>query len=265
MRNPLRSVLGLAALLSGGALSFGADLGLQPPRVIEQPVWVFPPEVARESVYEGEARVLVSISEEGELLDFILLGFTHPAFGREVAEALPRCRFAPGRVRGEPATTRTPITVHFAQQGTVVSMTGGESLANYVARLTTRPTYIGTVCAGQKLDRPLQAATVVSPQYPGELRERAESGTVTVDFYVDAEGRVRMPATSATSHPSFARTAIGAVEQWRFEPPTSGGEPVIVHVQQEFRFLPPAPEPKPTEGRTAAASGSQTAPNAPRF
>lgn len=264
MHLPLRTAVGLLAFFAAAIAK--AEPGLEPPRVIEQPIWLFPQEVARDSVYEGEARVLVSVSEEGELLDFILLGFTHPAFGREVADALPRCKFAPGRVRGEPATTRVPITIHFAQQGTVISMTGGESLAKYVARLTTRPTFTGTVCPGQKLDRPLQTAAMVSPQYPAELRARAESGTVTVDFYVDAEGRVRMPATSAGSHPSFARTAIGAVEQWKFEPPTSGGEPVLVHVQQEFRFKPPMePPPKQAEGRTASTGATDKVLPASRF
>ncbi len=48
--------------------------------------------------------MLVSISEEGQVLDFVVLGYTHPAFAQEVVSALPKLRFIPARVRGEPAT-----------------------------------------------------------------------------------------------------------------------------------------------------------------
>ena len=38
--------------------------GIEPPRVIEQPMWTYPMQAAREMIYQGNARVLLSISED---------------------------------------------------------------------------------------------------------------------------------------------------------------------------------------------------------
>lgn len=237
MHPPLRFVLSLFLWLGASALA--SEPAIEPPRVIEQPMWNYPHAAASEFVFQGHARVLVSISEEGEVLDFIVLGFTHPAFAQEVVSSMSHFRFLPARVRGEPAATRIPITFNFEQQGNVVSMTASEQVERHLARFSRFGEFKPTVCPGRELDEPLVATTVVSPLYPMELRARAVEGEVTVDFYVDPEGRVRMPATAVNAHPSFARMAMGAIEQWRFAPPTSGGEPVLVHVRQLFRFMPP--------------------------
>lgn len=268
---PLRSVFIFSFLtLSLGVNARASSPAIEPPRVIEQPVWNYPLEAARELIYEGHTRVLVTISEEGQLLDFIVLGFTHPSFAQEVVSAMPRFRFLPARVRGEPSTTRLPITFHFEQQGNVVSMMASEQMERHVTRLIRRG-FKPTVCPGTKLDGPLVVTNTVSPGYPAELRGRGLETEVTVDFYVDPEGRVRMPATPADAHPSFAREAIGAVEQWQFEPPTSSGEPVLVHVQQTFHFLSPTERTAktPADARTAAASTTtalaEDSSTAPRF
>src|ERR1043165_724780 len=57
-----------------------------PARVIEEPVWIFPLKAERAGLRYGEVRALLSISEEGALLDFLVLGSTHLAFAEEVAD-----------------------------------------------------------------------------------------------------------------------------------------------------------------------------------
>ncbi|MCX6951979.1 MAG: energy transducer TonB [Verrucomicrobia bacterium] len=88
----------------------------------------------------------------------------------------------------------------------------------------------------RELDRipvPLQA---VSPRYPEELARLGAVGEITVDFYIDERGAVRMPYVSSHAQPLLARLAVDAVRQWKFEPPTRRGQPVLVHVRQLFRF-----------------------------
>ena len=63
--------------------------------------------------------------------------------------------------------------------------------------------------------------------------------TVTVEFYIDEQGTVRMAAVPRESAGDvYAAAAVAAVEQWRFEPPLRKGEPVLVLAQQEFKFRP---------------------------
>jgi TonB family protein len=92
------------------------------------------------------------------------------------------------------------------------------------------------VCPSGALDRPLTPSQVVEPRYPDELRHEGPAGEVKVDFYVDGSGRVRLPAVDPKAHPSFAREATEAVLEWRFEPPTRGGRPALVKVEQVFNF-----------------------------
>jgi TonB family protein len=72
-------------------------------------------------------------------------------------------------------------------------------------------------------------------------------GKVTVDFFVDESGKTRMPVVAGRSDDSLAGFAIAAVKQWRFEPPTRGGIPVLVRVSQDFNFVPANPPPPKKE------------------
>src|SRR5438045_3435773 len=106
MRPSLRILCGSVALLGWTSGASGAQPKVVPPRVIDEPVWSYPLAAERAAVRHGEARALVSISEEGELVDFLVIGCTHHAFAEAVVEALPKFRFAPAKVRGEPTAVR---------------------------------------------------------------------------------------------------------------------------------------------------------------
>jgi len=59
---------------------------------------------------------------------------------------------------------------------------------------------------------------------------------VEVRFYIDETGAVRMPAVDSDAHPYLAETAVTAVKEWRFAPPTHDGRPVLVAASQVFDF-----------------------------
>lgn len=240
----LRILFGWLGLLG---VASGAE-GVVPPKLIDQPEWPFPLAAERAGLRSGEVQAVISLSDRGELLDFILLGASHPAFAAQLAQMLPEYRFAPARIRGEPMPVRMPVKFSFRQEGAMVSFTANEKLAAQFQEVSANGNYTWWLCLAAQLDRPLVVVNRVSPAYPDELRARGEAGEVTIDFYVDNEGRVRLPAAETNAHLSFAREAIRAVEQWRFEPPTSGGRPAIVHVVQAFRF----PSPGPEDGKRAA-------------
>jgi TonB family protein len=240
MRRSIFPLAGAFALTVAGASAAGAaPSAVVPVRVTDEPVWVYPPKAEQAGIRHGEARAVVSVSEEGELLDFIVIGCTHPAFAEEVAASLPKYRFAPAKIRGEPTTVRMPLSFFFQQQGTVVSVSPTEQWQSQFARIGREDDFQSWICLPRDLDRPLTVAKSVSPRYPNELRHRGEPASVTIDFFVDGEGRVRMPAADATASPGFAREAASALSAWQFEPPTSNGRPVIVQVTQTFRFAAP--------------------------
>jgi outer membrane biosynthesis protein TonB len=59
---------------------------------------------------------------------------------------------------------------------------------------------------------------------------------VSVDFFIDETGSVRMPAVSANDDVHLTALAIDALRQWKFEPPTHNGRPVLAKAVQVFNF-----------------------------
>ena len=47
---------------------------------------------------------------------------------------------------------------------------------------------------------------------------RQTPATVVVIFIVDENGRVQDPKVQRTTNPSFDRSALAAIKQWKFEP-----------------------------------------------
>jgi TonB family protein len=61
---------------------------------------------------------------------------------------------------------------------------------------------------------------------------------VAIDFYIDETGTVRMPAVSIKDDSELTALAVMALRQWKFEPPTRNGRPVLVKATQVFNFGP---------------------------
>jgi TonB family protein len=74
------------------------------------------------------------------------------------------------------------------------------------------------------------------PRFTGALAERVAGATVTVKFFVDETGRVRVPIIVDSAMPELGAAARAAVEQWRFEPPRTGGRATIALEIQTLSF-----------------------------
>ena len=57
-----------------------------------------------------------------------------------------------------------------------------------------------------------------------------------VKFFVDTEGRARVPVVISAATPELGAAVVAAVKQWRFDPPRLDGKPVIVLETYTFRF-----------------------------
>jgi outer membrane biosynthesis protein TonB len=68
------------------------------------------------------------------------------------------------------------------------------------------------------------------------LADKGVKGQVTVEYYIDETGAVRMPAVSADDNPILGALTVIAIGQWKFTPPTSRGKGVLVKASQVFDF-----------------------------
>lgn len=85
-------------------------------------------------------------------------------------------------------------------------------------------------------DRMPIVLTRVPPKYPEALRLSGISGEAVVSFVITAEGDVKDPAVTRSTHREFETPALEAVQQWKFDPGRKSGRPVNVRLSVPLVF-----------------------------
>jgi protein TonB len=76
----------------------------------------------------------------------------------------------------------------------------------------------------------------VAPAYPSELRAKKTQGEVWLLLVVDIRGRVSNVRVEKSSYSAFAKPAVEAVKQWKFDPAMRGGQKVACRMRVPIRF-----------------------------
>jgi TonB family protein len=127
------------------------------------------------------------------------------------------------------------LNLYFRSDGILVTFDNPEAPPSHMKMTEHRDEMIEYhVCSLRDLDRIPTPIHVVAPA----ALLRPDAGEVKVEFYIDEQGRVRIPVARETSDAAFANAAVDAVSQWQFDPPTSKGKPVLVHAVQIFTIKP---------------------------
>ena len=231
---------GLALSVSGFAAA-PAPADYVPMKVIQTERIIYPRRAIQLGITTGEVHVSLQVDETGKLTDVLVTAYTHPVLAESAVQGLKKWRYEPAWLGGEAMSATVDLEFQFESRGLVVV---DLSINSYVELrdLQLRPgAYTYKACTLREHDRIPTPSKVVQPLYPYEAAQKQQSAVVTVQFYIDEEGRVRLPAVSrATSEKNgaFAAAAVNAVSQWQFEPPLSKGQPVLVAVRQDFNFNP---------------------------
>jgi len=200
----------------------------------------YPARLFHNGVLRGDAQVVLEVDAKGHLTDSLVMAYTHKEFADEVMRVVKQWQFEPGLLRNEPVITVLTVDFKFEITGVAIitknmNLLIQEAMEN--ESLAYRP-------RGMKnLDQIPVPISVTGPIYPKEWIDQGRSGKVTVQFFIDEQGRTRMPTLVGTADNLLAGSAIDAVMQWHFEPPKYHGEPVLVHAEQEFVFRSPTPTP----------------------
>lgn len=208
----------------------------RPVRIIQTTDADFPTILSNQGVTEGEVRAVLNIDAEGRYVDCLVTGYSHRELAVELLRRVRDWRYEPAISRGEPVNVRFEVVFGFKSKGSVVSFTPIEAISSTVFRMV-KTNLTSVLCKPGELDQPLVAVHVVQPAHPGRALQPAQpTGRAVLDFYIDVEGRPRIPVVSRSTHDAFAIAAVAALEQWRFNPPQRDGKPVMVRVVQEFVF-----------------------------
>ena len=111
-----------------------------------------------------------------------------------------------------------------------------------VQQLQSAPKSAAAGAHAGPLDNAALAATMkrlryVAPEYPQKALAQNLTGTVTIEFTVDAKGETRDVRVAESSPPGvFDRAAITAIKRWRYQPAMVDGTPVEVPFRTAIRF-----------------------------
>lgn len=184
----------------------------------------------------GSASVEFTVQPTGNVSDVKVREATHPDFGRALAATMEQWLFSPALSEGRTVA----VTLMKKAEFKAVSMEGVEAGEDPLARLV-RLTRSGAVRGGVGLDERVTPIYRVAPGYPAALAAgERPSGSATIEFFIDRDGRARLPRIVSATHEEFGWAAATAVGQWIFKAPKRGGEPTEVKVQIPFNFVPPA-------------------------
>lgn len=233
----LLSLIALGSILFG-SFAFAQNVRIDKPMVIRQRMDPIFPRTLLANVTKGEARLVINVDAEGKLKDYLVVGYTKKEFADATVMALKTWTFEPAISNGQPTPVVSDINVEFEATGVVVSMTATEAVASMYYWWERNASFEYHPVAMQNIDRIPLPQNVVAPVYPKELANLGVSGDVTILFYINEEGQVKMPAVTEAPDMRLADLAMSALTQWKFEPPTRKGRPVLVRALQTFRFTP---------------------------
>jgi TonB family protein len=200
-----------------------------------------------EGITEGNAAVGVMLDREGHPTDFLVLRYTKSYFGEALLKGARLQKYAAKRIHGVAVPGPFNFTYMFAPPTRVVYMSSFDASNQRREQVTGGLKFIYEPHREAEVDggrlEPTRLAIPVVPA--GFDASKQTSPKVLVSFYVDEEGRLRLPSVDSSASPALIENAVDALQQWRFKPPAIKGKGVLVYAMRvvKFRAGPPAAAP----------------------
>jgi TonB family protein len=147
------------------------------------------------------------VNEQGRA-ERITVGSAYQALQGPIQEAVAGWKFSPARKGGQPVVAELTLPVVVQAQ-----------VASEIAKGT-----------------PPVPIRQMQPEYPKAMVYSGLRGEVTVEFVIDAEGKVEDAKVLESNNPGFNDAALEAVRQWKFKPARMGEKPVSTRVKQLIEF-----------------------------
>lgn len=225
----------LLALFPARSFSAPATEEFVPPKVQQQVHVQFPVRAQNQGITNGEVRLFVEVDPEGKVGDVLAFAHSGPDFAHAAVEAIRQWRFAPARLAGQPVGSINRINVYFEVNGVTTYTRMPEQAAERAdagERFAHRPYTL------PELDRVPKPLSRSSPVYPKEWIQQGKTGVVSVEYFIDEDGRTRFPRVVGNPDELLGASAVAAVKTWKFEPPLRRGQRVLAQVGQEIQFQP---------------------------
>lgn len=195
----------------------------------------FPPFLRLSGVMQGTVVAAIGHDGRGRMTDVLVLEASDPRFAEAALDAIREWKFKPAEAASPSNESAVPVVRFLFTTGSV-SMVPLTTANRTGARRTVRAETPVELPNFSHLDQVPKRLLGAEPEFPAALRGRAPGGTVVVKYFVDGDGRVRLPVVITAPAPEFGVAALAALRQWRYEPPRIDGKPVIALERHAFQF-----------------------------
>ncbi|MEJ1972095.1 MAG: energy transducer TonB [Lacunisphaera sp.] len=203
----------------------------------------YPGHAFYEGVSTGTATVGVMLDRRGKPVDFLLIRYTKDYFGKALLQEARRREFTPRYVRDVAIPGPFIFTYLFEPPAGLTNISSFEAASHRTEQVQGGPKFIYEPHRENTLDTgQLESTQVAIPMLPaGYLVPDGKPLRALVTFFVDEQGKVRLPNIESTLAPELIPAALQALQQWTFKPPTIRGKPVLVHAMRALSFRPAPP------------------------
>jgi periplasmic protein TonB len=210
----------------------GASLGPREPEINID----FPGAAAMHGAARGTAVVSVFVNADGMATDFLAVSYTDRAFGAALLEKAKTLDYQAAKLKGTAVAGRCDLNYRFETNRAIMH---AQDASNFKGDRMNEPAAAYKAVSEAKLDGDLEFTNAVLPKLPEGFNVPGEKPVkVFVTFFIDEEGRVRIPNVDSSISPLLIPGAINAVQQWSFKPPLQKGKPVLVFTGRLVRFAP---------------------------
>ncbi len=247
-------LISLAAWASGSDLQAAAgDSDTSQIQVAGNLEAVIPSQLTSLLLGNPTVKFLVTVNEEGRLVDYLALEATHHELLTRAEKILQEAVFSPGRALGKAVQASGEITVYFfdpeqraLRYGLTARPFGSTSMEFASRRVyeSSQDLYRYRLAQPVELDRAVELREVKLMVLP-DGRGQPAAGECVVEFYIDRRGDVRAPRVVTSANNTVALSALLTLQHTHYAPITrDGGVPAYVKVRLPMSFAPPA-DPKP--------------------
>jgi outer membrane biosynthesis protein TonB len=240
IQNGLR-ILAALALTAFATSSLNAAPGgssYQQPKVVSMEDPLYPNEMIAQGIHEGSTTIIVELDNAGNMTDWLAISTTKQEFVNAIGAVIKNWKFAPALRDGKPVPSGMQFSFSFHSNGYVSYNGVGLYLSffNGIFNPIERP----LVANISQLDRMPLPLSVTQPLIDSAIPVGSRSGEITLCFFIDQNGNVRMPVLlECKGDIRLAYAAYDAVLKWKFDIPRVNNAPVMVRAQQKFIFNEP--------------------------
>lgn len=199
---------------------------------------IVPMEIENLGLYKPEATARIVVDDNGRVEDIVVLEASHRALVRRTKKLLEEADFEPALQDGVPVPSRISIVVRYvyASEMGLSTRSTTDHIEATMNKMKPASSWKFETSKPSELDKPLKVVQSGQTFVPVDEDGQRVFGDAVISFYVDEDGKVRLPQVDTTTNPLVVDSAVRTLKAMRFSKPVANGKPTVVQVKMPFSY-----------------------------